>query len=361
MLDKHDGAKVSRERLTERMPVFDALARLLDLTPREQAQIQHHEGKALKRLFKSDKAAERFEAVLAGPYPVDEARLQLVTIYRSKPDKAAKVIALVDTVFARWAASEEVTYSVILGLIERLPAGEGRWRNDIIALHAEAIKDTIAAASNQGVGQGPRAFTPLGRFISMEMPALFSEIFSQLPAPVLKGLGADGDRFAWAEIYAEAAWISGGDAGELRATALRFYEAMIRPDGFNIQRRAELLIDMGLASEAEPLLLPLLAERDPEWVERLLARTRLALGDPGGALLQIDSALARLKAEHFRSEFLELRYDIRCALQDPDALKDLEKAIAASQKTAEGRRLADRLQNGSLAGGVVAPECVAGG
>ncbi|MDR7232737.1 tetratricopeptide (TPR) repeat protein [Caulobacter sp. BE264] len=361
LLDKHDGARVSRERLTERMLVFEALARLPGLTTREQAQIQHHEGKALKRLFKSDEAAERFEAVLAGPYPMDEARLQLVAIYRSKPDKAVEVIALVDTVFARWAAGEEVTYSVILGLIERLPAGDGRWRNDIIARHAEAIKDTIVAASNQGVGQGPRAFAPLGRFISTEMPALFSEIFSQLPAPVLEGLGSDGDRFAWAEIYAEAARIPGADAAELRATALRFYEAMVRPDGFNTQRRAELLIDMGRTSEAESLLLPLLVERDPEWVERLLARTRLALGDPDGALLQIDSALARLKAEHFRSEFLELRYDIRFALQDPNALEDLEKAIAASQKTVEARRLADRLQNGSQAGDVVAPEGVAGG
>jgi tetratricopeptide (TPR) repeat protein len=344
LLDKHDGERVARERLGERMPVFAALASLPALTSREQAQIQHHEGKALKRLGKLDEAAERFEAVLAGPCPMDEARLQLVTIYRSKPEKAAETIALVDQVFARWGAGEDVTYSVILGLIERLPAGEGRWRNDIIARHAEAIKTTIIEAANQGVGQGVRAFAPLGRFISTEMPELFIEIFQQIPVPVPEGSGVDGDKFAWAEIHAEAAKALKADATALRAKALRFYEAMVKPDDFNTQRRAEVLIEMGRAQEAEALLLPLQGRRSPEWVERLLARTRLALGDPAGALERINTALILLKAEHFRSEFLELRFDIRSALGDAEAASDLKAALEASQKAAESKRLAFRLQ-----------------
>lgn len=344
LLDKKDGMKTARERLSARMPVFAALAALPDLTPREKAQIQHHEGKAFSRLHKRDEAAALFEAVLAGPYPMDEARLQLVTIYRSQPEMTGEVIALVDTVFARFAEGHEVAYSVILGLIERLPAGEGRWRNDIIARHAQAIKTTIVEAANQGVGQAARAFAPLGRFISTEMPALFTEIFDQVPPPVLEGLGANGDLFAWAEIYAEAARIPGADSDALREMALSFYGAIDRPDGFHIQRQAELLIDMGRAADAEPMLQPLLEERESEWVERLLARTRLALGDPAAALVRIDKALGSLKAEHFRSEFRELRYEIRAALGDSSALEDLEAAVAASQKIAEGERLAERLR-----------------
>jgi tetratricopeptide (TPR) repeat protein len=343
LLDKKVGDREARKRLEERMPVFAALAALSNLTSRERAQIQHHEGKALKRLNRLDEAAEKFKEVLAGPHPMDETRLQLVTIYRSDPNKTAETIELVNAVFARWDAGKDVTYSVILGLIERLPAGEGRWRNDIIARHAEAIRTTIVDASNQGVGQGPQAFAPLGRFISTEMPDLFLSIFHQLPAPVLEGLGSDGDRFAWAEIYAEAARIPSVDAGFLRSEALRFYEAMIKPDAFHKQRRAELLIDMGRSAEAEAVLLRLAEKRSTEWVERLLARTRLALGDPAGALARIDSALAGLKAEHFRSEFLELRYDIRATLGEPHADQDLEYAVEASQKKAEGRRLAERL------------------
>jgi hypothetical protein len=234
---------------------------------------------------------------------------------------------------------------VILGLIERLPAGEGHWRNDIIARHAEAIKTTIVEASNQGVGQGPRAFAPLGRFISTEMPDLFMDIFRQIPVPVLEGLGADGDRFAWAEIYADAARIPSVDAVALRAEALRFYDAMVKPADFHAQRRAELLIDMAQAAEAETVLLGLAEKESTAWVERLLARTRLALGDPAGALVRIDAALALLKGEHFRSEFLELRYDIRSKLGDAHARQDLEYAVAASQKKAEGQRLSERLSS----------------
>ncbi|NPU63712.1 hypothetical protein HL667_01735 [Bradyrhizobium sp. 83012] len=343
LIDKHEGDQVARKRLEERMPVFAALAALPHLTSRERAQIQHHEGKALKRLNRPVEAAERFEAVLAGPFPMDEARLQLVTIYRSNPTKTAETIALVNAVFGRWDAGEDVTYSVILGLIERLPAGEGRWRNDIIAGHAEAIKTTIVEASNQGVGQGPRAFATLGRFISTEMPDLFMDIFHQIPAPVLDGL-ADGNRFAWAEIYAEAARIPGVDAVALRADALRFYDAITRPADFHDQRRAELLIDMGHAAEAEKVLLRLATKKSTEWLERLLARTRLELGDPAGALVRIDVALALLKSEHFRSEFLELRYDIRLKLGDEYARQDLESAIAASQKKAERQKLSERLR-----------------
>ncbi|MCU4178624.1 hypothetical protein [Bosea sp. BH3] len=348
LLDKHDGEAVARQRLEARMPVFHTLADLPELSARERAQIQHHEGKALNRLNRPTEAAERFEAVLAGPFPMDAARLQLVTIYRSKPEKSDETIALVDTVFARWEAGEDVAYSVILGLIERLPAGEGRWRNDVIARHADAIKKTIVEASNVGVGHGPRAFAPLGRFISTEMPVLFEEIFRHIPTPVLHSVGADGDRFAWAEIYAEAARVPGLDAKRLRATALDFYEAIAKPAGFHIQRKAELLIDMGLASAGEVLLGPLIVKGPSEWVDRLLARSRLAQGDAAGALDRIDSAIDRLKAKHFHSEFLELRHDIRAALGDPAAGDDLLMAFSMSQKAAETKRLAERLREAGV-------------
>ena len=135
------------------------------------------------------------------------------------------------------------------------------------------------------------------------------------------------------------------DAVALRAEALRFYDAMVKPADFHAQRRAELLIDMAQAAEAETVLLGLAEKESTAWVERLLARTRLALGDPAGALVRIDAALALLKGEHFRSEFLELRYDIRSKLGDAHARQDLEYAVAASQKKAEGQRLSERLSS----------------
>lgn len=343
--DKNEGDRVAQSRLEHRLPIFQRLASISDLTSRERSQIQHHEGKALRRLNRTGEATKRFEAVLAGPYPMDEASLQLVTIYRGDPEKADKTVELVDSVFARVRAGEDVAYSVILGLVERLPAGEGDWRNDVISRHAEVIKTTIVKASNEGVGQGPRAFAPLARFISTEMPDLFQSIFSELPRPAVDSLESDSDRFAWAEIYSEAARIYGSDSVALRTTALGFHDAIEKKTDFHLQRRAELLLDLHIYSEAETTLFYLSDRKPSEWIDRLMARARLALGDPSGALKLIDQAILQLRAEHFRSEFLELRYDIRLALADELASEDLVRAIAASQKTAESKRLKQRQQS----------------
>jgi hypothetical protein len=97
-----------------------------------------------------------------------------------------------------------------------------------------------------------------------------------LPAPAIDGLGSDSDRFAWAEIYAEAARLPNVAADALRSEALRFHDAVVKPADFHVQRRAELLIDIGQAEEAEKVLRGLAEKRSTEWIERLLARAKLA-------------------------------------------------------------------------------------
>lgn len=58
----------------------------------------------------------------------------------------------------------------------------------------------------------------------------------------------------------------------------------------------------------------------------------------------------KLSAERFRSEFLDLRHDIRSALGDGAALEDIEAAVQASQKENELLRLKRKL-NGLRIGG----------
>ncbi|MEZ0606625.1 NB-ARC domain-containing protein [Paraburkholderia sp. IW21] len=348
LLDKLDGDEVARQRLDERMPTFDVMAELTDLTDLERVQIQHHKGKALKRLRRASEAAALFEAVLAGPCRLDEARLQLIDIYRSNPEKSSETIALVDGIFEKFADNHELAFSVLLGVIERLPAGHGNWRNDIIARHAGTIERAIVEAANLGVGQAFSAFAPLGRFLSGENPALFSTILRQLPEPGVESLDSDGDRFAWAEIYAEAAKLPGSDRDRLRAKALTLYEALTKPVAFRLQRQAELLIDMGRPGDGEAMLNKQERLAESEWLQRLMARARLAQGDAQGALSWIESALKRLTAEHFRSEFLELRYDIRTALGEANADADLLAARAVSQKVAEAARLDERIRTAGL-------------
>lgn len=343
LYEKEADETAAQARLTERLPAFAILAALPYLSDREQSQIKHHEAKALKRLGKAEAAAAMFEAVLDGPAPLNESRLQLIDLYRGQSDKAGETVALVDTIFKERAQGGDVTYSVLLGLIERLPAGNGSWRNETIARHAGDIEKTIVEAANRGVGQAFRAFAPLGRFLSKEMPEMFRSIFDQLPNPGVESLAPE-DRFAWAEIYAEAARLSDADRPAKQARALALYESLARPSKFHTQRRAELLIEMERPAEGEALIRALLNfDQDSGWLQRLLARARLAQGDPADALLWINDALGRLTSEHFRSEFLELRFDIRTALNDGAAFEDLEAAHGASQRVGERQRLAERL------------------
>lgn len=198
--------------------------------------------------------------------------------------------------------------------------------------------------ANVGVQQAFVAFSAIGRHLSKEQPELFMSIFRRLPEPTFNSLQTDGDRFAWAEIFCEASRLPDADVNRLRAQALRLYEAEVRPQPFHLQRRAELLIDMGRPDAAEALLRERKNLDSNEWIQRLMARVRLARGAPDEALGWIDKALAKLDNEHFRSEFLELRFDIRSELGDLDAIDDLVKARAASLKEMEGGRLDARLR-----------------
>ncbi len=321
--------------------MFEHLAALPALSLREQAQVQHHKGKALKRLGDREAAAVLFEAVLAGPVPMNEARLQLIDLYRSDPARVDQAVAHAEEILSRAAGQGDVTYSVFLGAVERLPWGSGAWRADLMRRHAGTIQSTIVEAAMAGVPQAIRAFSTLGRYLSKEDPGLFASIFEQLPEPALGALGTDDERSAWAEVYFEASRLSGVDGEKLMRLALDFYESEVDPEDFHRQRRAELLIEMGRATDAEVILDGL---RDTEWIQRLKARARFQLGDPKGAREAIDRALEKLKAgSPFESEFLELRYEIRDALVDADAIEDLKAAHARSQKNAERARLNERL------------------
>jgi hypothetical protein len=346
--DKLEGDDVAKARLQSRLPAFDKLGELPGLTARQVAEVQHHKAKALKRLGDLPAAAKLFESVLSGPSPLHEARLQLIDIYRTNTAEVERAIQLMDEILSRVAGERDVTYSVLLGVIERLPWGPGNWRAGLIRRHAEVIERTIVEAANVGVQQAFAAFAALGRYLSNEEPAMFQRILSALPEPATASLQTDNDLFSWAEIYFEAARLHGADAGRLQAKALTLYEAENRPQRFHLQRRAELLIEMGRSAESEALLRKRDDLETSEWIQRLMARARLAQGDASDALLWINKALVRLKAEHFRSEFLELRYDIRTVLGDHEAGEDLLKAREESQKVVEAARLDARIDDAGL-------------
>jgi hypothetical protein len=295
-------------------------------------------------LTRTAAAAELFEAVLEGPVPMDEARLQLIDLYSRDRSKEQRSIALIGEILGRMAAGRDIPHSVILGFIERLPRGPAKLRDDIIIRHSDAIGRTIIEAAEAGTQQALSAFAAFGRYVSTEHPSLFESIFGRLTQPETASLRTDSERFYWAEILCEAARLPGADAGTLRQRALELHQAEIEPAAFHVQRRAELLLDMGRPAEAELLLRAMAGDLDrSEWLQRLMARARLGQGSRGEALDWIDRALAKLADERFRAEFRELRFDIRRELGQAGAAEDLEAAIAASQKVRESARLKGRL------------------
>ncbi len=340
--ERHDPA--AQDRLRDRLVAFDKMLELPSLTLRETAELLHHKGKALKRLGDRSAAADLFERVLSGPVPLHEARLQLVDLYKGQAEKETRATQLVDEMLGPGANTDGLTYSVLLGVIERLPSGSGRWRAELIDRHAASIEQTIVSAANAGAQHAFDAFAALGRYISLERPEMFRSIFDGLPEVELERLQSDRERAARAEIFCEAARLSPASAVELREKARAHYLAIVKPMQFHHQRHAELLIDMGKPEDAETILRQK-TSLDTEWLERLMARCRLGQADADGALKWVDSALAKLSAERFRSEFLELRHDIRNALGEDAAVMDLEAAVAASQKENERLRLQRKLDD----------------
>ena len=233
---------------------------------------------------------------------------------------------------------------MFLGIIERLPRRVRRWRDELIVRHSEAIERTIVDAAKVGVQQALAAFSALGGTFRPSIPRSSGKIFDQLPEPEIASLQTDNERFYWAELLSEAARLPNADARPLRERALQFYEAArVKPQPFHLQRRAELLLDMGRPDQAEPLLRDRPDVDRSEWIQRLMARARLDQGFPAEAFEWIDRALAKLNTDHFRSEFLELRFEIRHALGDRLAIDDLEGAVQACRKEKEGARLRAKL------------------
>lgn len=341
LLEKITSMNVARTGLEARLPAFDVLDQLPGLSSLDRARIQHHKGKALKRLRRLEEAALLFEAVMDGPIPMAEARLQLIDVYQKSNPKGAEAHARV--ILGYSVARGEVGYSVYLGAIERIPAGQSGWPSIVFAQFADRIESVIVEAAHAGLHHAFAAFAAIGRFLSRENPELFLKILKQIPDPAPDALLSDRERAAWGEIAFEA---SRSEQGNTRARLLQakaFYESVSAPDGFHNQRLAELLIELGELDAAAAMLLAREELPESEWLQRLMARVCHGQGQHAEALSWIEQALDRLDGEKFRSEFLELRHDIRHAMNDPKAIEDLRAAIEASQKPREREQLALRL------------------
>jgi hypothetical protein len=326
------GVDIAKAHLRDALPIFDRLAQLRGLTVRPGVEIQHHRGKALNLIGERAEAAKAFESVLAGPCPLQAARLQLLRIYAKEKKYADRAQALVSEILRTAQQNpQEVASSIVLGSIESLSGAVPPDRQkQIYADYGDMIEERILTSALVGAEQAYQAFAVVGRYWAWNESERFRSVFNALPRRSVADATRDQDRFAYGEILLEAAGAADLPTEErTRALedSLQFFQAIERPSPFQLRKKGELLVKMSRWGAAEETLGPLDAKQEP-WRSYWLGKARLGAGRAQDALTDIDAALAKHGVpDQYRSTFKALRYDIREALSDPDAIDDLREAV----------------------------------
>jgi hypothetical protein len=318
------------------LPMFDSLATLPGLSPRQTAEIHHHRGKVYRWLHRDADARREFETVMAGPFPLDATRLQLIRLYKWTGEFPAAV-QLGEEVLTAAEGTGDVSPSVVLAVIQDLPWRDASVRTQLLWPRQAFIEQTIVSYANAGYDQAYKTLAAVARWWSQEAPEVLARVLAAIPALSAERVDDDEDRFAFGDILFEASRALDAGVEETQTLALSFFEAVVEQKDFHIQRQAELLLEMGRAGKAEVLLKGHRHLDSSCWIHRLMARARLAQDDAPAALIWIDRALADDKGVSRHDEFRELRYEIRRALSDADALDDLRAAVDLA---AAGRRRA---------------------
>jgi hypothetical protein len=279
---------------------------------------------------------------MAGPFPLDATRLQLIRLYKWTNEFSAAA-RLGEHVLTAAEDTGDVPPSVLLAVIQDLPWREASVRKQLLWPKQAFIEQTIISYANAGYDQAYRTLAAVARWWSQEAPEVLTRVLAAIPVLNAKRVDDDEARFTFGDILFEASRASDMGVEERQALALSFFEAEAEPRDFHIQRHAELLLDMGRAGEAEAKLRGHRQFDSSCWIHRLMARARLAQDDGQTALVWINRALADEKGNGRHDEFLELRYTIRRSLGDPDALDDLRAAIGLAADGPRRARLQARL------------------
>ncbi|MGH8075239.1 MAG: hypothetical protein ACREO4_14410 [Lysobacter sp.] len=309
-----DGTAAAKTVLASQMPVFDRLETDRRLTPQQRSELEHHRGKALLRLGDKSAAIARFEAVLHGAHPLNEARLQLVKLLARDPTKAAEVETMTRAILEGFGGRGEVTTSVFLAAVEGLPWGDDPWRDELVKTHGPTIEAVLVRLTNLGIGQAYRTLASIGRYWARREDPAFLRVFDLVPPREPDAADEDDDLFAYGELLFEASRLKPCDRAELQARALATYQALKRLDDYQTQRVAELLIEMSRPQEALDYLEALPEIAESAFGQHRLSRAYLALGRLPKAKAAIDIALRRLTKESFRPGFEAHAAEVEAAL-----------------------------------------------
>jgi hypothetical protein len=249
---KTEGKEAVATFLNANLPMFDSLATLPGLCARQTSEIHHHRGKVYRWLHRDADARREFEAMMAGPCPLDATRLQLIRLYKWTKEFSAAA-RLGEEVLTVAEDAGNVSPSVLLAVIQDLPWREPSVRTKLLWPKQAFIEQTIISYANAGYDQAYRTLAAVARWWSQEAPEVLVRVLAAIPALSAERVDDDEARFTFGDILFEASRASDVDVPGTQALALSFFEAEVEPRDFHVQRHAELLLDMGRADEAEPL------------------------------------------------------------------------------------------------------------
>jgi tetratricopeptide (TPR) repeat protein len=308
------------------LQLFDYLESIPHLTLRQRSEIRHHRGKALAWSGHRKEALKEFEAVLASVAPLDASRLQLMRGYKYAEEND-KAIALGEEVINTAEAKPGVVSpSVLLAVMQDIPWREEVARNRILWPRQDFIVRTIVENAIGGLEQAYTTLAAVARFWSKEAPAVLDGVLQAIAKSDMDRFEDDGTRNGFADVMFEYGRSRGAQGGDALQLALDLFEGATKSSQFNLQRKAELLIVMGRASEAEIILKARNDLQTSGWIQRLLSHALTQQTRFKEALNWIDLALTDARCKSHLHEFWEHRYKIRVALGDRDAMEDLRKA-----------------------------------
>lgn len=308
------------------LPLFDSLEGIPGLTLRQRSEIRHHRGKALAWAGLRDKAWQEFEAVLESAVPLDASRLQLMRGYKYARENDRAITLGEEVMNAAEAAPGAVSPSVLLAVMQDIPWREELARTRILWPREDFIVRTIVENAVAGLEQAYKTLAAVARFWSREAPDVLDSVLQAVPKSDMSRFEDDDTRSGLADIMFEYGRSRGADGGNALKIALDLFLSVTKLSPFNAQRKAELLIFMGRALEAETILIAREDLATSGWIQRLLAQALIGQEKAEDALVWIDRALQDTRCQSHFHEFREHRYEIRVALGHSDAIEDLRSA-----------------------------------
>jgi hypothetical protein len=343
-----EGAK---QILASYIPLFGELARISGLSARSLAEIEHHRAKAFNLTGDKSKAIAGFEAVLSGPCPLDAARLQLIRVYGRDKTGAERAETLASEILENARRQPgNVATSVVLAAIEAVPWTTLRERRaELSSKYGDLIEERIISAALAGSEQPYQTLASIGRYWAWhDQPRLIRVWTSLLPRSAAE-ITRDQERFAYGDILRQVAQsmnLPEEERSKLRRESLTLFDAIENPTPYQARTKGQLLVEMERYDEAQSVLVGIADPKQEPWRSYWLAKAGLGLGDTAGALVNIDSALAKITAESdYWSAFIAHRFEVRLALGDSGAIEDLREAIANCHDERYKSILEDRFRN----------------